>query len=51
MLTGITGNVIESKNLNGVVRTAFNTSNLSKGVYLITIKGNESSYSYKVVKE
>ena len=51
MLTGITGNVIESKNVNGVVRTAFNTSNLSKGVYLITIKGNESSYSYKVVKE
>ena len=51
MLTGITGNVIESKNVNGVVRTAFNTSNLSKGVYLITIKDNESSYSYKVVKE
>jgi len=51
MLTGITGNVIESKNVTGFVRTAFNTSNLSKGIYLITIKDNESSYSYKVVKE
>jgi len=51
MLTGVTGNVIETKNVTGVVKTAFNTSNLTKGIYLITIKDNDSSYSYKVVKE
>jgi len=51
ILSGISGNVIETKNVSGIVKTSFNTSSLSSGVYLITIKDNESSYSYKVVKE
>ena len=51
LLTGITGNVIESKNVSGVVKTTFNTSSLSNGVYLITIKDNNSNYSYKLIKE
>jgi len=51
LLTGITGNVIESKNVSGVVKTTFNTSNLTNGVYLITIKDNNSNYSYKLIKE
>ena len=51
LLTGITGNIIDSKNVSGIVKTSFNTSNLSKGVYLIIIKDNISSYSYKVIKD
>lgn len=51
ILSGISGNIIDNKTVNGVVKTTFDTSNLSSGIYLVTIKVDSSSYTYKVIKE
>ena len=51
ILSGISGDIIDSKTVSGVVKTTFDTSNLSSGIYLVTIKVDSSNYTYKVIKE
>jgi hypothetical protein len=50
-LLNVAGQVIESRNTTNVVNTSFNTEKLTSGVYFVSIKVAEGTFTQKVIKD
>lgn len=50
-LLNVAGQVIESKNTTNVVNASFNTEKLTSGVYFVSIKVAEGTFTQKVIKD